>query len=128
MRELVRTRERVRQDVQGPRNELRQEADGEGLRPTQDLLSQGVEKQRPGASFLVEIGYCCAVVAEDGYVLPDKRRLKMEETLPDGQELASVDGESCLIRIPKAVSGQRSEVSTQTTSEASDQKSRSGET
>ena len=40
---------------------------GEGLRPAQDLLSQGVEERRPGATRLAKVSHCCGVVAKDSH-------------------------------------------------------------
>ena len=85
-----------------------------GLWPTQDPLSEGVQKWRSCAALFAEIGHRCAVVAKDENCLPDQGRQKVEETLLHSQEFASIDGESCLIRIPKAGSGQRTEASTPT--------------
>ena len=41
--------ERARQGGVGARKELWSQADGEGLRPAQESLSQGVEERRPGS-------------------------------------------------------------------------------
>ena len=63
----MRARQGVRQDVVGAREKLRSQADGEGLRPAQDLLSQGVEERRSSASLLAEIRHRCGVVAKDSH-------------------------------------------------------------
>ena len=41
--------------------------DGEGLRPAQDLLSQGVEERRPGATLLAKVSQRCGVDAKDSH-------------------------------------------------------------
>ena len=98
----MRTREGVREDVQRPRNELGQESNGMRLRPTQDLLSQRVQKRRPGAPLLAQIGHRSAVVAKNRDSQPLERGQKMVEALPDSQELARVDGQRSLLLVPKA--------------------------
>ena len=60
----MRARQSVRQDVEGPRNKLGSQTDGEPLRPAEDPLRQRVEEGRPCAPFLVKVSDCCAVVAE----------------------------------------------------------------
>ena len=67
MWELVRARQGVRQDVVGAQEELRSQADGEGLRPAQDLLSQGVGERRSCASLLADIRHRCGVVTKDSH-------------------------------------------------------------
>ena len=67
MWELVRARQGVREDVVGAREELRSQADGEGLRPAQDLLSQGVEERGSCATFLAKISHRCGVVTKDSH-------------------------------------------------------------
>ena len=51
----------------GARKELWGQAYREGLRPAQDLLSQGVEERRPGATRLAKVSHCCGVVAKDSH-------------------------------------------------------------
>ena len=54
----------AREDIVGAREELRSQADGEGLRPAQELLSQGVEERRSCATLLAKISHRCGVVAK----------------------------------------------------------------
>ena len=42
-------------------------ANGEGFCPAQDLLSQGVEERRPGATHLAKVSHRCGVVAKDSH-------------------------------------------------------------
>ena len=65
MWELVRARQGVREDGVGAREELRSQSNGEGFCPAQDLLSQGVEERRPGATLLAKVSHRCGVVAKD---------------------------------------------------------------
>ena len=65
MWELVRARQGAREDVVGAREELRSQADGEGLCPAQVLLSQGVEERRLGATLLAKVSHRCGGVAKD---------------------------------------------------------------
>ena len=67
MWELVRARQGVCEDVVGAREELRSQADGEGLSPAQDLLSQGVEERRSCATLLANLSHSCGVVAKDSH-------------------------------------------------------------
>ena len=67
MWELVRARQGVREDVIGAREELRSQADGEGHRPSQDLLSQGGEERGSCATLLAKRSHCCGVVAKDSH-------------------------------------------------------------
>ena len=67
MWELVRARQGVGYDIVGARKELWSQADGEGLLPAQDLLSQGVEERRPGATLLAKVSHRCGVVAKDSH-------------------------------------------------------------
>ena len=67
MWELERARQGVGKDGVGARKELWSQADGEGLRPAQDPLSQGVEERRPGATLLAKRSHCCGVVAKDSH-------------------------------------------------------------
>ena len=67
MWELVRARQGVCEDVVGAREELRSQANGEGYCPAQDLLSQGVEERRPGATLLAKVSHRCGVVAKDSH-------------------------------------------------------------
>ena len=77
----------------GARDELRSQTDGERLRPTQDPLSNGVEKGRPGASRFAKVRHRSDVVAKDCHSLPQKRRLEVEGTPMDGKQLPGVDRE-----------------------------------
>ena len=65
MWELERARQCVREDVVGAREELRSQANGEGLRPAQDLLSEGVEEKRSCATLHAKISHRCGVVTKD---------------------------------------------------------------
>ena len=47
--ELVRTGERVRENIADPRNELRSQSNPKRFHPTEDPLGNGVESRRPGA-------------------------------------------------------------------------------
>ena len=47
----MRARQSVRQDIEGPRNKLGSQTDGEQLRPAEDPWCQRVEEWRPGAPF-----------------------------------------------------------------------------
>ena len=51
----------------GARKELWSQADGEGLLPAQDRLSQGVEERRPGATLLAKGSHRCGGVAKDSH-------------------------------------------------------------
>ena len=68
MWELERARQGVREDGVGAREELRSQANGEGFCPAQDLLSQGVEERRPGATHLAKGSHRCGVVAKDSHI------------------------------------------------------------
>ena len=65
MWELARARQGVCEDVVGAREKLRSQADGEGLRPAQDLPSQGVEEKRSCATHLAKISHRCGVAAKE---------------------------------------------------------------
>ena len=85
------TRQCVREDVAGARDELRSQTDGERLRPTEYPLSDGVEKGKPGAPFLAKIRHGRDVVTKNCNRLAQKRRLEVEENPTDGKELPGVD-------------------------------------
>ena len=76
----------------------------ERLRPTQDLLSDGVEKRRPGAPLFAKIRHGSDFVAEHCHRLVQKRRLEVEETPTNGKQLPSVDRETRLQLVPEAES------------------------
>ena len=65
MGELVRARQGVREDVVAAREELQSQVDGEGPRPAQDHLSQGVEERRPGATLLAKVSHRSGGGAKD---------------------------------------------------------------
>ena len=67
MGELVRARQGVHKDVVGAREELRSQVDGEGPRPAQDPLSQGVEERRPGATLLAKVSHRSGGGAKDSH-------------------------------------------------------------
>ena len=112
MRKLVRARQSVRQDIVGAQDELRSQTDGERLRPTQEPLSNGIEQGRPGSSCLAQIRHRSDDVAEDCDRLSAQRRLKVEETVPDGKQLPGVDGKRRLLQVPKAGSDEGTQMST----------------
>ena len=60
----MRARQSVRQDIEGPRNKLGSQTDGERLRPAEDPLRQRVEEGRPGAPFLAKVSDCSAADSE----------------------------------------------------------------
>ena len=63
----MRARQGVREDVVGAREELRSQVDGEGPRPAQDLLSQGGEERRPGATLLAKASHRSGGGAKDSH-------------------------------------------------------------
>ena len=74
-RELMRTGERVRENIADPRNELGSQPNLKRFRPTEDLLRSGVESRRPGAPLLAQIGDRCDV-ASTATMAPDRKDWK----------------------------------------------------
>ena len=100
--ELMRTGERVRENIADHWNELGSQPNLKRFRPTEDPLRNGVESRRPGASLLAQIGDRGEVVAKHRHRGPGQKGLEVEETVTYRQELPGIDGKKSLRLVPKA--------------------------
>ena len=97
----MRTGERVRENIADPRNEQGSQPNLKRFRPTEDLLRNGVESRRPGASLLAKIGDHGDVFAKHRHRGPGQKGLEVEKTATHRQQLPGIDWKSLRL-VPKA--------------------------